>query len=104
MLVEFESVRSDLKESYDRDLKRDLTGEASVPFECEEDYIEKITIEMNQVIEFNGGRVYLNGKRMNCTYVVTEDGISPNLLIPYEEFKRIYTKLMRNQVLIAEEL
>jgi hypothetical protein len=94
MIVEFETVHSDLEESYQRGVTEELQGIAHVPFAHENDYITNITIEMSNVIDFKGGKVWFNGEPRDCVYVKSaiDEGYywSQNLLMSYQDFKKLF--------------
>ena len=111
MLVEFKSVQAWWKEQYQKDIDRDLKGRASVPFENKEDVIMSITIEMDEVMEFEEGIVFHNDTPHPCVYVTSRDReyTSRNLLIDYDDFKILFekakgVKIVNYKELISEEL
>lgn len=90
MLVEFETIRSCSKESHELNIKKETTGIASVPFEREQDYKTKMTIELDNIKDFTGGRVFFNNQRLDCVYAYNQDNeITSNILISYEDFKKL---------------
>lgn len=106
MLVEFLTVRSSLKESYEKDVAVDINGINSVPFENEEDYLAPITIDMTDIQEFVSGKTYLNGEEKDCIYALryNGEGMTPALLTSYEEFKVIFKLATGKKVFKTEEL
>ena len=89
MLVEFRTVRGNLKENSKKE-KDSIMG-MPVEFDGEHDYITTIVIELNNIVGFNGGKTYFNGKELDCVYISDKDGNDwPNLLITYDFFKELY--------------
>lgn len=93
-MIEFESVRYSQKEAYEQEASRSMLGEGGVPFENEEDYIDKISIDMRKIVGFSGGFVWYNGENLHCVYAhEKKDRQTVNLLINYEEFKKLFVKI-----------
>ncbi len=95
MIVEFKTSRSSMYESYERELQVELSGPSSVEYCRKNDYIATIALEMDTVIDYEVGKVYVNDNLHNCIYARIEDDISSrNLLIEEEDFKKIleYTR------------
>lgn len=89
MLIEFDTVRSSLEESYQKSIEKEMG--TTPDFYNTEDYKGKITIDMDRVAEFTSGRVYYNDNCYECVYVYDYDGVmSPNLLVSYQDFKSCF--------------
>lgn len=105
MIVEFETVRCCLKEAHDRDLEVELNGEASVSFYRNDDYKTFMTVELSNVVDFTAGRVFMNQTCYECVYVYDKEGNqSPNLLISYVDFKKMFETYKSIKILNHAEL
>lgn len=103
MLVEFTTLRSDLKESYNREVQANLTGQ--VPFEREEDYLSVLTLNMKDVKDFVKGKAYYNGQVKEAVYARADDHFySDAILIDYELFKAIWEKANGEKVYKPEDV
>jgi hypothetical protein len=105
MLIEFDTVRRSSEETYNRDIQSDTTGEASVPFHRQYDYKTQVTIDMDNIRDFTAGRVYFNEQCYECVYAYEEDGTQTNnLLISYEDFKRVFEYAKGIKIIRHEEV
>ena len=94
MIIEFESIRYSLKEDYEKEASKAIVGDSGVSFENEHDYIAKIAIDIKKIVGFSGGHVWYNGDQLDCVYAHEKDNIqSVNLLIKYEDFKKLFVKV-----------
>lgn len=90
MLVEFKTVKSNLEENFEREKQAEMNGTYSLEFFRQRDYIDKFFVELDEVIDFEGARVYCNNEVHNCVFVrVGEEAFLRNILIEPEEFKKI---------------
>jgi len=90
MIVEFDTVRGSLKESFDNDAANDLG--VSTSFDKSFDYISKIALNLDLIIGFVGGKIYYNGQELDCVYAEEKDNHTVGLLIKYEDFKKLYER------------
>ncbi len=105
MIVEFDTVRCCAKELYDREIAKEVSGEASVPFYREHDYKTKMTVELDRIVDFTAGRVFMNDQCFECVYAYdSENEMSPNLLISYEDFKKMYETYKSIKILRHEQI
>lgn len=105
MLVEFNTVKSSHKEMYEKELERKLTGERSVPYTNEKDYLCSITIDMDTVIDFEEGTVYYNEQKVSCVYAkLTDETTTRNLFIEYDLFKKIFEEAKGVKVKTVNEI
>ena len=106
MQIEFKTVQSWWKEQHEKDLNRKLNGDASVPFENEEDIITKITVDFDDIKTFEQGVVYHNDVVKDCVYVTYDkkDESTRNLLVHFDDFKFIYEKVTGKKILTAQEI
>lgn len=106
MLIEFDTIRGSRKESWEKEIQADLNGESSVPFQNSEDYMTQITVEMNNIIDFTGGRFWFNDKEYDCVYVNDENeslSMIP-IMLSYKEFKKVFEYAKGVKILRHEEL
>lgn len=89
MVVQFFTVRGDVKESFDKEM---MEGMGSKPdFENVDDYITEAVIDMEDVMDFVSGRIYCNGDRYDCIYPTFHSGRRTiALLCSYQQFKEIF--------------
>lgn len=101
MLIEFKSVRSSMEEQWQKENVLEEPG-----FHNTKDYIAKIVIEMDDVVDFTGGRVYYNSNIKECVYPRFKDEFQTptNLLVTADEFKRILEKTRNIRIQSAAEL
>jgi len=60
---------------------------------------------MNNIVDFSGGRVYINNQVKQCIYAITKKGdMTPNILISYEDFKKVFEIAKGIKILRHEEL
>lgn len=105
MIVEFNHVRNSSREQYQKDIKREVSGEMSVTFENEEDYISKLYIEMDDVVDFVVGKCFWNEEELECVYVrLSSEEWTPNVLLSGEKFKRLLEKLRNIKIKSADEI
>lgn len=105
MLIEFDTIRSSSKETHERSLQAETAGEASVPFHRTEDYKTQVTIDMDNIIDFTGGTVWFNDTRYECIYAYdTDANMSCNLLISYEDFKKVFEYAKGVKIFRHEEI
>lgn len=88
MVIEFLHVRSELKESYDREMLEEM-GQ-TLPFENQDDYVTTMSMNIKDVVLFCAGHIYYNDQRLDCVYVVTKDTSNIALLCKYKDFKLLY--------------
>jgi hypothetical protein len=104
MLIEFDTVRSSSKESFEKQ-KLTEVAPSSVPFENENDYVSTIVVDMNTVIDFVGARIYLNSEYKECVYCRTSgDEALPNILINSSDFKRVFEYAKGIKIIRHEEI
>jgi len=105
MIVEFKTVRSSIEEKFERDKQEEMNGKYSLPFLNEYDYIASIFIELNNVIDFEEGQVYVNDKLHICVYVrVDDDTYTRNVLIEPGKFKSILEYSRNEKIKTATEI
>jgi len=105
MLIEFDTVRSSSQEAHERMLLEETSGMASVPYFREQDYKTQITIDMDKVVDFTGGRVDFNDTTYECVYVYDKHGtMSCNLLISYQDFKTAFQNATGKKIYRFEEI
>ena len=94
MYVEFDNVRGDAKEAHDKNINREVYGEANVSFYNEEDYISKIVVDIKLVESFALGRAYFNNQQKEVIYY-KEDGewTGIGLIVDYELFKSLFEEV-----------
>lgn len=106
-MVEFDTVHSSHMEARERDLQAELHGNASVPFHHEDDYLSTIVIEMDNVVDFRAGKVWMNNDELDCVYArVSQDyeEWTQNLLISMEDFKKVLSYSTGKRILNYREL
>lgn len=105
MLVEFDTVKSSHKEMHFKELDRKLTGEASVPYTNEKDYLCSITVDMTTVVDFEQGTVYYNESKVECVYArLNSDDVTRNLFVGYDVFKKIFEEVKGIKVKTVNEI
>lgn len=103
MLIEFDTVRSSLEEAHNKDVQRELG--TTPDFHNTEDYKTTITIDMDNVRDFTGGRVYFNDTCFECVYAYDHEGLmSCNLLISYKDFKTCFENATGKKIFRFEEI
>ena len=105
MIVEFKTVRSNTEEQFYRSQQEEMSGKYNVPFLNEKDYIASIFIEMDNVIDFEEGQVYLNSKLYTCVYVrYADDSFTRNILVEPGKFKSIIEYCRNEKIRTATEI
>lgn len=101
MLIEFKTVRCSSEEQWEKENVLEEPG-----FHNTKDYITTMTVEMEDVVDYTGGRTYYNGKTIECVYPRFRDEFqgSVNLLVTADEFKRILEKTRNIRIQSAAEL
>lgn len=105
MVVEFKTVRQNAQEVFEREQTIELHGIHSIEFGNQKDYITSIFVEMDDVIDFTGGRAYHNQEFKECVYLrLNDDQHTPNILMSIEEFKKIFEETRNCKIKTAEEI
>jgi hypothetical protein len=105
MIVQFKRVRSSFQEAFERNKQEDIQSIASLEFFREDDYIADIFIEMNDVVDFVGGRTYCNDSMYECVYArLSDESYTDNILISPEEFKILLEKVRNIKIKSADEI
>lgn len=105
MIVEFDTVRSSVKESFEREKQADIGCEASIEFNREQDYKTQVAVDLDKVLDYTGGRVWYNSEELECVYLYYNEGVmSPNVLISYADFKKVFEIARGIKILRHEEL
>jgi len=105
MIVQFDTVRESLKEKFERSQQEDLQGKSSLSFFYENDYISKLFVEMDDVVDFASEKIYCNTALYECVYARLRDGnYTQNLLIDSESFKQLLEKTRNIKIKSANEL
>ena len=93
MVVEFNTVNSSSEEMHERRIQQEK-GIIDVPYYHSEDYIGKVVVDMDTIIDFSMGVVSCNDQMLDCVYVSRVDMYDPlpNLLIDYASFSKIFEK------------
>jgi len=102
MIVEFKSVRSSLKEVWEREQTMDMGTKPS--FEYKEDYMSSFFLEMDDVIDFAVGKVWFNGVPKECIYARLSEEETPNLVIDGRDFKKILEHTKNCKIKTADEI
>lgn len=102
MIVEFKTVRSNIKELFDKERNVELGGQPE--FHNHFDYTASFFLELDEVIDFVEGKVYINGKSHTCVYARLNDEETPNLLILPEAFKSLLEYTRNIKINTAEEI
>jgi len=94
MIVELLTVRGSIEESYEKEQEyanAEKIGTTEPDFRNKDDYVTHIIVDMDTVIDYSVGKVWLNDREMICIYPRTSaDDQLPNLLVSKEVFKKIY--------------
>lgn len=104
MIVEFKHVRSSTKESHEKAILIDLNGSNSVPFENEFDYIASYFLELDDVIDFVGGKIQYNEQELECVYIRLSEEYTCNILFSPEDFKLLLEKTRNIKIRTADEI
>lgn len=105
MIVQFETVRTSLKEKFERSQQEDIQGKSSLSFFYENDYISKIFVEMDDVVDFVSEKIYCNTSMYECIYARLKDGkYTENLLMDSESFKELLEKVKNIKIKSANEI
>lgn len=103
MIIEFKTVRANVKEIFEKERTEELGG--TKEFYNTEDYTTSIFIEMDDVLDFTCGRIYKNQERLDCIFIRMSDSeMSPNVIIKGEDFKRILESVRNCKIKTAEEI
>lgn len=105
MILEFKTIRFDSQEQYERELKAELQGEASVEFFRESDYVGITTVEMDDVVDYDVSPVYLNQEKYECVFArLSNDDYTRNLMISGEEFRILLQHVRNIKIKKAEDI
>lgn len=108
MLVEFLTICTNERESYEKQLLNEKYANMELPqkFFNEEDIVTKRVIDMKTVVDFREGRNYLNDELVECVYVRHDpmyEMWSSVVLISYTEFKKIFQTANKVGILSYED-
>lgn len=89
MLIEFDTVRSSSEEQHNKAVQEKMG--TTPEFFNTEDYKTKVTIDMDAIRDFTGGRVFFNDTLYECVYAYDDEGVMTcNLLVSYQDFKSCF--------------
>jgi len=105
MIVQFKTVILSTKETFERSQQEALQGSSSLDFFREQDYISDLSIEMDDVVDFIGGRVYCNDTVYECICArLNNNDYTDNVLITFEDFKSLMEKVKDTKIKSSEEI
>jgi len=107
MIIEFNTSKASLEETFDRAMQAETTGEASLTFHRERDYISTTAIEMDNVVDYEVGKVWVNNQEYDCVYAkldITDDSYTRNLMITGADFRVLLESTRNIKIRSAEEM
>lgn len=107
MIVKFKTCKSSLLEDWERAMQKEMQGVSSLDFYRHSDYIGTVAIEMDNVVDYEVGQVYVNQQVHECVYAklgIEDDKYTSDLIITGDEFQELLLKLNNKKVRTAQEI
>jgi len=104
MLVEFEIIKDCEIEHKKNEIQKDLYGILNRCLYNEKDYICKIAIDVDRVVDFSQSISYFNDEKKESTKVFYVDGEMEILLISFNNFKKIYEFVKKTKIETAKDI
>lgn len=107
MIVKFKTCKSSLAEDWERSMQKEIQGVTSLEFFRHSDYIGTVAIEMDNVVDYEVGQVYVNQEVYECVYAkmgIEDDKYTRNLMITGDEFQELLLKTTNKKVKTAQEI
>lgn len=105
MLVEFKTIKTSYPERWQKEIEEDINGRSSVgPFN-QEDWVGRVCVELDEIIDFEETVIYQNNIPRQCVIGYDSEGrATRNLLVKYDDFKKLYEQNDGIVIKTAEEL
>jgi hypothetical protein len=107
MIIKFKTSKSCMLEDWERNMQKELSGPTSLDFYRHSDYVGTVAVEMDNVVDYEVGRVWVNQERFECVYAkmgIEDDKYTRNLIISGDDFEALLMKLREKEVQTPEQV